>query len=326
METKTIYLGEDLGMGGNKIWGDAGGLQVVSQVALNGSKHLSDGILGLARGEHPMCVRGEFGSFYVGKGAQEHGRPVGGLDFERLTGAPEMKALFYGSLAKYQEKYGPFDAPLVLMVGLPFQMMMGERAKEYQDAVKKWMKGEHEFEVDGMTHRVQVAKVSMTLQSVGALYDYVLDMDGDIVPERTDAMLEEVGVISPGFNTLEMLVVKEKRSFDRFTRGNTAGVRRLLEIINRNGEWSLQELDEKIRAGRLKAELKQALPIWEREVRKEIEDAWEGTKWSRFHRVLVVGGGSILLRNELQAIFGAKAWFADEPILSTARGLWKMMK
>ena len=76
METKTIYLGEDLGMGGNKIWGDAGGLQVVSQVALNGSKHLSDGILGLARGEHPMCVRGEFGSFYVGKGAQEHGRPV----------------------------------------------------------------------------------------------------------------------------------------------------------------------------------------------------------------------------------------------------------
>ena len=96
-----INLGFDMGMGAAKLWGKPGGLQVVSQVANNGRGHLSDGIVGLRNRKRPMLVTGEFGSFYVGDGAHEHGRPVENLDFDRLTGAPEMRVLLYAALAQY---------------------------------------------------------------------------------------------------------------------------------------------------------------------------------------------------------------------------------
>ena len=111
-----INFGFDMGMGALKLWSSAGGWQLVSQVASNGHGHLSDGILGLKNRKRPMLISGEFGSFYVGDGAHEHGRPVENLDFDRLTGAPEMRVLLYGALAQYQNEYGPFDESLSLMV------------------------------------------------------------------------------------------------------------------------------------------------------------------------------------------------------------------
>lgn len=324
MESKDlIYLGEDLGMGANKLCGAQGGLQVVSQVASNGNFHLADGMLGLKSKKRPMHVASDFGSFYVGDSAHEHGRPVENLDFDRLTGAPEMRALLYGSLAKYQEAYGAFDRPLSLMVGLPLQMMMGDAAKGYQAGVKTWLKGEHQFSVDGEAMRVEIAQVRLTSQPVGALFDYVLDGDGRLMAERANAMLDEVGVISVGFNTLELLVVRDQGAVERFTAGNTVGVRRLLELINREGLWSLGELDAKLRAGRMKEELKTAMPIWGREVNGEIEKRW-GQSYKRFAKVLVVGGGALLLKDALTNQFGAKAWVSNDPVLSIARGLWKL--
>src|SRR4030066_1890847 len=103
-----INLGFDMGMGAAKLWGKPGGLQVVSQVANNGRGHLSDGIVGLRNRKRPMLVTGDFGSFYVGDKAHEHGRPVENLDFDRLTGAPEMRALVYGSFAQFQKTWGKF--------------------------------------------------------------------------------------------------------------------------------------------------------------------------------------------------------------------------
>jgi hypothetical protein len=318
-----IYIGEDLGMGANKLCGPHGGLQVVSQVANNGNHQLADGMLGLKSKKRPMHVVSQFGSFFVGDSAHEHGRPVENLDFDRLTGAPEMRALLYGSLAQYQEMYGAFDRPISMMAGLPLQMMMGDGAKNYQAGVKSWLKGIHEFEVDGEHMKVEIAQVRLTSQPVGALFDHVLDGNGQIISDRANAMLDEVGVISVGFNTVELLVVKDQGAVERFTAGNTLGVRRLLELINRDGLWSLGELDAKLRAGRLKDELKAAMPIWIREVNGEIERRW-GQSYKRFVRVLIVGGGALLLKDALTGQFGGKAWVSDDPVLSIARGLWKL--
>lgn len=338
MDTNFIYLGEDLGMGANKMFcggwtvpgkkkDDAvripgGGLQVVSQVASNGRKHF-EGMTGLKAKRRPIAVSSDSGSFYVGEGAHEHGRPVENLDFERLTGAPEMRALLFGSFAQYQRQYGKFDRPLSLMVGLPLQMMMGAEAKAYQAGVKGWLKGTHQFSVDGEAMTVEVGQVRLTSQPVGALFDYVLDDDGRVIAERADAMLDEVGVISVGFNTVELLVVKDQGAVERFTAGNTLGVRRLLELMNRDGLWSLGELDEKVRNGRMKDELKQALPIWSREVNGEIENRW-GQSFKRFAKVIIVGGGALLLKDRLTAQFGSKAYVPNLPVLSIARGLWKL--
>lgn len=319
----SINFGFDMGMGALKLWSAAGGWQLVSQVASNGHGHLSDGILGLKNRRRPMLISGDFGSFYVGDGAHEHGRPVENLDFERLTGAPEMRVLLYAALAQYQAEHGPFDEPLNLMVGLPLQMMTGELAKDYQKGVKNWLKGAHTFEVDGITHTLEVEDVKQTSQPVGALFDYVLDHRGQMIGERGSALLDEVGVISVGFNTVELLVVKERGALERFTRGNTLGVRRLLELINRDGLFSLGELDAKLRAGRLNGELKQAMPVWAREVNGEIEKVW-GVSHRRFAKVLIVGGGALLLKDALTVQFAHKAWVPDDAVLSIARGLWKL--
>lgn len=338
MNSEFIFLGEDLGMGANKLWGNGwdvpgekkgttrfvqgGGLQVVSQVSSNGRGHYQ-GMLGLKSKRRPMEIASDFGSFYVGEGAHEHGRPVENLDFERLTGAPEMRALLYGSLAQYQKLYGTFDRPLSLMVGLPLQMMMGADAKAYQAGVKGWLKGSHQFSADGEAMKLEVGQVRLTSQPVGALFDYVLDDDGRIQADRASAMLDEVGVISVGFNTVELLVVKDQGAVERFTAGNTLGVRRLLELLNRDGLFSLGELDEKVRAGRLKDELRTALPIWAREVNGEIERRW-GQSFKRFVKVIIVGGGALLLKDLLTVQFGVKAHVPNVPVLSIARGLWKL--
>jgi hypothetical protein len=323
----TIEIGIDLGMGAIKVFSAAGGMQVISQVASNGHGHLVDGIAGLRARRRPMLVAGSFGSFYVGPGAHVCGRPVENLDFDKLTGAPEMRALVYGALAAYQAQYGPFDGPISLMVGLPLQMMTGEDAREYQKAVKGWLLGEHEFTVDGMTHCVEVEAVRQTTQALGALFDYVLDDRGKLVQDRGSVLLEEVGVVSVGFNTIEILAIRDRVAEEGLTRGSTRGVRRLLELVNHQGLYSLGEADERLREGKLKAELKTALPIWAQEVRGEIERVWnrDGQKiHKRFARVLVVGGGALLLQDALTAQFGMKAWVPSDPVISIARGLWKL--
>lgn len=314
-----ITLGFDMGMGALKLWGKPGGLELVSQVAANGHGHLSDGIVGLKNRKRPILVSGDFGSFYVGPAAHEHGRPVENLDFDRLTGAPEMRVLLYAALAQYQDEHGPFDDKLSLMVGLPLQMMTGDSAKEYQRGVKAWLTGKHEFSVNNLSHCIEVRETRQTSQPVGALFDYVLDDNLQVVADPR----EEVGVISVGFNTVELLVVKDGGAVERFTRGNTLGVRRLLELINGDGLYSLGELDGMVRAGGLKPELKKAMPIWSREVTGEIEKVW-GASHRRFAKVLITGGGAILLKESLSLQFGHRAWLSSDPVRSIARGLWKL--
>jgi len=323
--TDLLYFGEDLGAGANKFKGVTGSVQVVSQVSNNGAGNVG-AMLGLKSrrdSDTPARIDSDFGSFHVGAGAHEMGRPVTNLDFERFTGSPEMRAIFYATLAKYQNVYGKFNAPLSLMVGLPLQMTIGDGAQEFKKKVRGWLKGTHTFEADGKTHGVEIAKVSITSQPVGALHCYTHDENGEIDMSRKDAFEQEVGIISPGFNTLELLVVKEQRAFERFTAGNTVGVRRLLELLDPKELYSPAERDEKFRRGEFKHELKTAFPIWEDEIRGEINRKWDKYH-QRFYKILVVGGGSILLKDLFSSMFGAKAWIAENPVMATAEGLYRL--
>lgn len=319
-----ITLGFDMGMGALKLWGKAGGLQLVSQVASNGREHLVGGILGLKNSTRPLEVHSSFGSFYVGQTAHAYGRAVENLNFDRLTGTPEMRALLYAALVRYQAQYGPFDDSLSLIVGLPLQMQFGDSAADYREGVRAWLKGTHEFTIDGITHRVEIAKVKQTSQPVGALYDYVLGEEGQMLSERGSVLLSEVAVVSVGFNTVELLGIKGQKPIYNFTGGNTAGVRRLLELINTDGLHSLGELDADLREGLLRDELNQAMPTWASEVNGVIEKRWGSRPDRRFSKIIVVGGGALLLRDLLTAQFGHKAWVAPDPVLSIAHGLWKL--
>jgi len=117
------------------------------------------------------------------------------------------------------------------------------------------------------------------------------------------------------------MVVRNRAPVQRFTTGATSGVRRLLEIVNGQRLYSLGELDMQLRAGQL--DVSSALPIWEREVMGVIEKQW-GNAWKRFAVVLLMGGGSILLKIPCPYRFNGKAYAPDNPVIAIARGLYKL--
>ena len=271
---------------------------------------------GLRSARPPQRVSTDAGRFYVGAGSHDWGRPVENLDFDRLTGSPELLALFLGAMTCY----GVPEEPLMLMVGLPIATLMGAEAKETQGAVSKFLRGEHRWHADGSVCKMTVESVRLTSQPVGAMFDYLLTDEGNMPAGRRMSFRGEIGILSIGMNTVELLVVREGVLVQRFTGGDTVGVRRLLELTDAAGHYSLAERDASLRAGTLKVDT--ALPIWESEVLGFIERQW-GNNSQRFTRVVLVGGGVLLLRDTLLRRFKDRAYIPDDPIMSTARGLYK---
>ena len=320
METNLTPLGIDAGNGAFKLYGAPGGLEFVSQAATNGTQKVLS-TLGLRKSKAPLAIHNESGSFYVGAGAHDFGRPVENLDVDRFNGTPEMKALLHGSLTRYQQRYGKFSAPLAVVVGLPNEVLTGEMAEQNIENVKRWLRGMHTWTADGELYCVEIAEVKAASQVTGGLFDYLLDAEGSFIPERKGAFNAEVGIITIGFGTVELMVVRNREIVQRFTSGAASGVRRLLEIVNGQRLYSLGEMDMQLRAGQL--ELREALPIWEREVTGVIEKQW-GTAWKRFAAVLIMGGGAILLKDTLPHRFNGRAYLPDEPVQAIARGLYRL--
>ena len=62
--------------------------------------------------------------------------------------------------------------------------------------------------------------------------------------------------------------------------------------------------------------------MWQSEVLGFVERSW-GSSFRRFGRVVIAGGGARLLREPLLLRFKEKAFIPDDPIITTARGLFK---
>lgn len=307
------------------------GVQVLSQVAVDGRAKVA-AMPGLRKAKLPSRIEFDAGSFYVGAGAHDWGRAVENLDYDRLTGTPEMRALFYAAMTAGITQYlasgvgmlgdGKFfplktHPPVSVTVGLPIEAMDAETVK----AVKGWMLGEHAWLHDDREATLIVEDVKCTSQPVGALFDYLMDDEGKFISERKRAFRGEVGILSIGHSTVELLGVRNRAPVQKWTKGEAIGVQRLLDIVRGDMPYSRGELDERLRAGKL--DIGKALPVWWSEVSGHLDHEW-GRDWKRFEAVIVVGGGAILLRDQLARKFGVKAFMPDDPVLSIARGLWKL--
>lgn len=324
---KSEILGLDLGMGACKIYGAAGGIQLPSHVSIADGRIVGN-LAGMKAAAPPTKITVDGRGYYVGENAHEWGRPIESVDYERLNGAPEMRAIVYAAIMRYAKKANHLigEQPLMLWVGMPLEPLTGNKeiVQATINAVRGWLRGDHQFEyadadVADLPIAFHVDQVKITSQPTGALFDYLLSDDGKFIAERRGHLKEEVGIISVGFNTVELLVVQNNAPVQRFTAGTTAGVRRLLDLSNGDGYYSLGELDGKLRSGSL--DTKATLPIWGREVTGAIEHTW-GRSWRRFARVVVVGGGARILNGQLA--FAGKAAVPDDPVLAIARGLYKM--
>lgn len=314
-------LGVDPGNGAIKLWCATGGRQLPAIVATAGQRTLGRAV-GLATVKTPQHIQTPAGAFYVGLGAHDWGRPLENMDHERFTGTPEMRALVYGALSGWQQHEALTAPAVALTLGLPVETLSGpeDAVKATVAGVRRWLEGKHTWEADGQPYTLTVTNVAVTSQPVGALFDYLLDADGQFVVTRKAAFKQEIGVVSVGMNTIELLVVRGGQVVPGDTSGDRRGVRRLLELCNPDGLYTLGELDGQLRAGRL--DTGAALPIWQAEVTGFIERRW-AAKWRRFATVILVGGGVQVLPG-LAARFAGKAYQPDEPVLATARGLYKI--
>lgn len=210
---------------------------------------------------------------------------------------------------------------LNLFLGLPTATLMGPESGATQKAAQGFMSGSHRWMADDVEHHLEIGSVMIASQPVGAMFDNLLTDKGEMPPDKKVLLKsKEIGIFSIGMNTVEMLVVAQGAPVERFTTGENIGVRRLLELTNGSGLYSLAERDDQLRAGNL--DLSTAQPIWEREVLGLIEQKW-GTLFRRFAAIVVVGGGSLLMREALLKRFNGKAVIPADPVISTARGLYK---
>jgi hypothetical protein len=320
-----IVLGGDPGAGGLKIFTGGCGVQIPSQVAADGRRLAQSEVLGLHDITPPTHVATAAGSFWIGTGAHRWGNPLESLDHSRFRGSPGVAALFYAGLEKQiLEHHIDLDAVEKMYVGLPQQ---AANIPGLTDDVRAWLLGEHTWRVDdGPERRLELREVKITTQPVAALFDYLLTADGHFVEGRRGHFTQEVGIISIGMSTVEMLVVEDGAPVPRFTYAENLGVRRLLQLLNPDRLFSRGEMDDKLRAGEFNGQLESVLNVWGNEITGLIEEHWESgaQTWERFAGIVVVGGGAHLLRHQLTRKFRGKAHIPKEPVLAIARGLWKM--
>lgn len=207
-----------------------------------------------------------------------------------------------------------------LVVGLPLASLSGDTKAENQTAVRDFLTGTHTWRADHSVRTLQIEQVIPAPQPVGALFDFLLDADGKMTADKKKLFAGEIGVIGLGMNTTDLLAVDGGQTVERFTAASQLGVRRLLELTNRDGLYTIAEMDAKLRMGKL--DTAKAMPLWADEVKGFIDREW-GAQWQRFSAVICVGGGSVLLRDVLARKFGPRAQFSDDAVLSTARGLYK---
>jgi hypothetical protein len=322
---KLDYLAVDAGYGNTRIYGAKGGVVLQSLVATNGAKTVSKWAAGdlkrARRVNRPLLVRTDVGDYYVGPGAHEAGYPVENLDLDRMTG-PEMKALLYGALSQYGT---PRQANLI--VALPIAMALGQDGDLAKEQAKTILRGDHTWWVadkesgKDKKYTMTVNEVVVTSQPAGAMFDFLLTSKGEMPPDKkVIRRSKSFGILSLGFNTIEMMVVEEGRLIEKHVAGEAKGVHYLLGLLNPDEAYSLGELDSKLRAGQL--DVSTALPRWQREVMGRIAQHW-GKAVQRFEAVFVVGGGAYLIRDALIGKFKDKLVIPDDPILSIARGCYK---
>jgi hypothetical protein len=311
METLSI----DFGAGNIKRYSAGGSAIIPSMVATVTGEQMGTvaGIKSTAAAAQ-VAINGY--KFFVGAGAHNWGRPVENLDDSRFSsGSPELRALIYAALDGVEQ-----ENPLHVIVGLPQSALEASQAAATAEGLRAWMEGEHRWTLNNVPHVAQIEKVTISSQAGGALFDYCLDEAGKFTPDRRAKFREEIGIVSVGMNTLELLVVRAGQTINRFTSSRTAGVRRLLELADPRKLYSRGELDSRLRAKKLNTD--SALPIWSAEVIGHIEQGWEGAH-KRFASIVVVGGGAMLLKDDLTKFFNGRGFFPDDPVMSVARGLYK---
>jgi len=326
-------LALDAGAGAIKLAGQSGSIELPAQISSDERAGISMALAGVKTKKAPMRITAKGRSYYVGLYAHDFGPEIENMTFEKLTGTPDMQAEVYGAFTQYQLAYGFFgDVPLRLLIGLPNQMLSegDEKSKKLKATICSWLIGDHAWRVDGVDYTATVESVSLTSQSVGAYYDWFLNDKGGVVQRgngRSSAANEETLILSIGWNTAEAAMIRGNTLVPQYTKGKKVGARRLAEIFmasQGNNFYTRGELDAIIRDGGVSM-MKEAIPLWWGEVNDFITEVWRD-RHKRVSRIILVGGGSILLSDYLRVKFeDSNVHIPSNPVKSISHGLFKLL-
>ncbi len=307
-------LALDPGFGNTKVCLN-GELSVMPSIIVQ-PKHLGRAGLGIKSAKNITEVFLEGHHFTVGAGAVEWGNPLSNLDYSALASL-ERQALFYAALSSLIQ---PGDHAVdLLVIGLPVPLLQDEHLSTLVLSDLKGYKGLHSFTVGKDEFSLDIQKLKVLPQPLGAYADWLLDDD---LRPRANAAQAEAAILDIGMNTVDLYAVRGGRVEPRFVAGGKVGVRKLLERLDGGGR-DLEELDSDLRQGRL-ALPSAMLQSWLGEIMATIERTMP--KLSRFTAVIPAGGGALLLGDLLRlnlASRGAAIYWPGDPIGCNARGLWK---
>jgi hypothetical protein len=307
-------IGYDPGFGNTKVCVD--GRIGLIQSAVSRPKSVGLATIGLRAISHQVPII-EFGSdaFAVGPGAWNRGVPLTSLDYNSLV-APERLALFYAAL----DNAGlPQALPITLCVGLPVPLLQDKaQATLVLDSLKRF-KRTHQFKVGKKSHTLEIMRVKVLAQPVGAYVDWLYD---DQLNARPTGNKAEIAILDIGFNTLDLYAIANGQVAERHIGGAEVGVHRLLDLLVNDGH-DLAETDLALREGTLRPDASQ-LDMWLGEILAAVKRTWPTLK--RFTAVIPTGGGASLLADRLTSALSAKGaavYWPEDPLTANVKGFWK---
>ncbi|MEA3350513.1 MAG: ParM/StbA family protein [Chloroflexota bacterium] len=205
------------------------------------------------RTETPHKVEwGQTSSYLVGENVAQFTRPLESLNFQRFSDGLGMRALTYTSLGLL---LGSGEHTISVMMGLPVEVMENKTLLEKtKRSLRNWLEGEHAFTIDGTQTHLHVKRVATMPQPAGTFFAWGLNDHGNWA-RANDAFEATVAICDVGFNTLDVFTLQGGKILRRFTGGDTAGMRRAVELLLRSLEtqykvkYSLHEADDFIRKG-----------------------------------------------------------------------------
>ena len=176
----------------------------------------------------PFVVRVDDQPYLVGPFVNLFTRPVERLDFDRLSQAPELRALTYTILGQIVQRAAHLlGIPIVesrieisLIIALPVQVLQGPEARMVVQSLESWLLGDHYFDLDGQPFHLHIPALKAMAQPLGSFFEWGLDLNGQW--NRSPFELKaSIAVLDQGFNTLDLFHLSGGQIVRRYTGGET---------------------------------------------------------------------------------------------------------
>ena len=302
------------------------------------------------RAEKPIQIASDEGTYLVGHNVERYTDLLERFDPSKYADSPELRAVTRAVLAQILTPL-PFGSAEVVdggsqdvavIAALPVDVMMADTARETIKGVEAWLLGEHRFSYNGKGVCVNVRAVKAMAQPVGAFFSWGLDLAGEWTRDEADLTDASVAVLDSGFNTLDLLLVKQGHIEKRETGGDNLGVRvAAQEIANAlKAKYrivkSLIEVDALIRQYFEKGQVVRIIGGEKRDLTPIVRQALQSlatqtigfvqSKWgnaTEFSYVLLAGGGALALDAPLRRHI-PRAERLPDPVQANAIGLAKL--